>query len=75
VFVVVATHPVSSEWEQREASLYHIAGRRWDHGERDERISELRWFCRSLSEAVLLRQALSHVGGVNVISRDPVDGR
>jgi len=75
MFVVVAIHPVVDGWEQVEASLYHIAGRRWDHGEGDEKTRELRWFVKTLSEAVLLRQALAHVGGVSVISRDPVDGR
>jgi hypothetical protein len=75
VFIVQATHPTGEGWEQREASLYHIAGRRWDHAESGEKTREVRWFCNTLSEAILLRQALSHVGGVSVISRDPVNGR
>lgn len=73
MFVVVATHPIGPGWEDREASLYHIAGRRWDRGEGDEQVRELRWFVNTISEAVVLRQALAHVGGVSVISRDPVN--
>ena len=74
-FVVVATHPVGEGWEQREASLYHIAGRRWDLGESDDKLRVLRWFVTTLSEAVLLREALSHVGGVTVAFRDPIRGK
>ena len=75
MFVVVATHPVGDGWEAREASLYHIAGRRWDHAESAEAIREVRWFVHTLSEAVLLRQALTHVGGVSVIFREPINKR
>lgn len=75
MFVVHAVHPYNDGWEQREAELYHRAGRRWDKGEGGNGTRELRWFCDTLGVAIELRDALRKVGGVTVVARDPIGGR
>lgn len=75
MFVVVATHPTGKGWEEREADLYHRAGRRWDSASSGQGVRECHWYCDSLGVAIELRDALRKVGGVSVVARDPINGK
>ena len=75
MWIVEATHATNDGWQNRDATMESIAGRRWDSSWASGGARALMWYCDSFDAARGLRDALKTVPGVLVVARDPINGR
>lgn len=75
LFLVHVTHPYNEGWEEREAAIYHAVGRKWDDGHSADGVRELWYYCDSLGVGREIREAITKVGGVSCVVREPINGR